>query len=87
MSEKFTRNRVYFDGKNNPFFTDKVANQANPEVNKLLKEAENYAKELLFQKQKYVDALVEALLEKRMMSIHEIKDLFESIDEKKEVAT
>lgn len=81
LAENFTRNRVYPDANNNPFFTSKVADLANPEVNTLLKDAEKYAFDLLQEKKLYLDALVDALLEKGMMSIDEIKNLFKQIDE------
>lgn len=83
LSEEFTRTRVYTSGKNNPFFTHEVARDANLAINNLLKEAEDYARNLLIEKKAYLDSLVEALLDKGIMSGDEIKELFKQVDEQK----
>lgn len=58
------------------------ASRLNYAVDKLLQDAEEYAIRILTEKRHYLDALAEKLVEKGILSEHEINDLFSKLEAK-----
>ncbi len=65
-------NRVYIGSKEEAMFSEKATNLINDEINKLIEKAYKRAEELLTKNKDILEALVDALLKKHIMSEAEL---------------
>ena len=62
-------------------YSEEVINKINSEVDKILSEAKEYADKLLKEHQKELEMLVDALMEKGILSNNEIEEVFKCSEE------
>ena len=74
-------NRVFLENKETPIYSTSLVNSINEEVNKILKDADKYAEKILKEHQKELEILVDALIEKGILSSKEIEEVFEFSEE------
>lgn len=77
----FTENRVFFNKAESHMYSEEVINKINSEVDKILSEAKEYADKLLKEHQKELEMLVDALMEKGILSNNEIEEVFKCSEE------
>ena len=87
LIEDFSQSRVYLRESDNPMYNDAVIDKINTEVDKIVDEAWHYAENVLNKTRVYLDALVEALLDKGMLSNKEIDEIFNNVAVSQEVTT
>lgn len=75
LIETFSRNRVYPDNEIGSSFAREKSTQINNEIDYLLTKAEMYAKHVLKYQYNELELLVDALLQKGMMSADELNEL------------
>lgn len=80
LDEDFSDSRVFLRESKNPMYTDELITNINKRIDKLLKEAREYAENLLEEKSFYLESLAKALMEHGIMSAHEIDKLFEECE-------
>ena len=74
-------NRVFLENEETPIYSTSLVNKINAEVNKILEEADEYAGKVLKEHQKELEILVDALIEKGILSSKEIEEVFEFSEE------
>ena len=74
-------NRVFLENKETPIYSELLVDSINSEVDNILKEADDYAEKLLTEHQEELKMLVDALIEKGILSSNEIKEVFEPSEE------
>jgi cell division protease FtsH len=80
LDGKASKYRVYNSSKEKmPTFSDQTVSSIDDRINAILDMAEEYAKKLLDEKKVYLEMLVDALVEKGMLTEPEIKKLFATI--------
>ena len=79
LDENFTQDRVYLRESKNPMYTDRVIDKINKEIDSILKEAREYALEILKEHKNELDMLVKELTLKGMLSKNEIDSIFKEI--------
>ena len=77
----FTENRVFFNKAESHMYSEEVINKINFEVDNILSEAKEYADKLLKEHQKELEMLVDALMEKGILSNNEIEEVFKCSEE------
>lgn len=77
LDEDFTEDRVYLRESKNPMYTDNIIEKINVEIDKILKEAQEYANELLSEHKNELEVLVEELMAKGILSKVELDAIFE----------
>lgn len=80
LAEELSEDRVFIKEGPNDLYNEKIITDINSHMDKILKEARVYTENLLVSKQKYLDALANALVEKGMLSNSEIDELFKGIE-------
>ena len=70
-------NRVFLENEETPIYSTSLVNKINAEVNKILEEADEYAGKVLKEHQKELEVLVDALMEKGILSSKDIEGIFE----------
>lgn len=79
MGNDSIENRVYLNTENYPMFSEKAVNVINEEVNKVLKKAFDRATEILKENADILEAIVEALVEKKIMSETELDEIWKKV--------
>ena len=74
-------NRVFLENEETPIYSTSLVNKINAEVNKILEEADEYAGKVLKEHQKELEVLVDALMEKGILSSKDIEGIFEFSEE------
>ncbi len=74
-------NRVFLEHEETPIYSTSLVNKINAEVNKILEEADEYAGKVLKEHQKELEVLVDALMEKGILSSQDIEGIFEFPEE------
>lgn len=80
LAEELSGDRVFIKEGPNDLCNEQIITDINIHMDKILKEAREYTENLLVSKQKYLDALANALVEKGMLSNSEIDELFKGIE-------
>lgn len=75
MSETFGEDRVYIDEGVNSMYNEEIISRINCEIDKILKEAHEYAKNCIENHLEELKLLVEKLLEKGILSSYDLENL------------
>ena len=76
LDEGFTENRVYLRESQNPMYTESLIEKINTEIDKIIDEAKIYATELLKDHKTELLILVDALMEKGILSKADLDTIF-----------
>ena len=76
LDEGFTENRVYLRESQNPMYTESLIEKINTEIDKIIDEAKIYATELLRDHKTELLILVDALMEKGILSKADLDTIF-----------
>lgn len=76
LDEDFTENRVYLRESQNPMYTESLIEKINTEIDKIIDEAKIYATELLRDHKTELLILVDALMEKGILSKADLDTIF-----------
>ena len=76
LDECFTENRVYLRESKNPMYTESLIEKINTEIDKIIDEAKIYATELLKEHKTELLILVDALMEKGILSKADLDTIF-----------
>lgn len=76
LDENFTENRVYLRESQNPMYTESLIEKINTEIDKIIDEAKIYATELLRDHKTELLILVDALMEKGILSKADLDTIF-----------
>lgn len=76
LDEDFTENRVYLRESQNPMYTESLIEKINTEIDKIIDEAKIYATELLKDHKTELLILVDALMEKGILSKADLDTIF-----------
>lgn len=76
MDENFTDSRVYLRESENPMYTENIIEKISSEMDKILKEAGEYADKLLSEHRTELEMLVNELMEKGILSRTELEQIF-----------
>lgn len=76
MVEDFGKNRVYFDSENYTMTSEKVVNNVNTEIDKLIAKAYTRAEQILKENEFYLKKLVNQLMEKGILSKRDLDKIF-----------
>lgn len=79
MGNDSIENRVYLNTENYPMFSEKAANLINDEINKVVKRSFDRATEILEVNTDILEAIVAALVEKRIMSETELDEIWQNV--------
>lgn len=79
MGNDSIKNRVYLNTCDFPMFSEKALDVINDEVNKVIEKAYTRAQDLLNENKDILEAIVEALLEKRIMSETELDKIWQDV--------
>lgn len=79
MGNDSIENRVYLNTENYPMFSEKAANLINDEINKVVKKSFDRATEILEVNTDILEAIVAALVEKRIMSETELDEIWQNV--------
>ena len=79
MGNDSIENRVYLNTENYPMFSEKAVNIINEEVNKVVKKSFDRATEILEVNTDILEAIVAALVEKRIMSETELDEIWKEV--------
>lgn len=79
MGNSSIKNRVYLNTEDFPMFSEKSVNIINEEVNTVIEKAFNRATNILEENKDILEAIVEALLEKRIMSETELDEIWQRV--------
>lgn len=79
MGNDSIKNRVYLNCEEYPMFSEKALDMINNEINNIIEKAFNRAKELIDENKDVLDAIVAALLEKRIMSEVELDKIWKEV--------
>ena len=79
LDETFSQSRVYLSEDESSMYSDEMKKNINERIDVIVEESRFYAEKLLEAKREYLELLVQALLEKGMLSAKEIDDLFKKI--------
>ncbi len=77
------RNQIYLNTADYPMFSEEAMNLVNKEVNKLINKAFDRATQLLEENKDILEAIVEALLEKHIMSESELDKIWKDVVSKR----
>lgn len=80
MGNDSIKNRVYLNTCDFPMFSEKSMDVINDEVNKVIEKAFNRAKEILEENKDILEAIVQALLENRIMSEIELDKIWKKVE-------
>ncbi len=80
MGNDSIKNRVYLNACDFPMFSEKSMDVINDEVNKVIEKAFNRAKEILEENKDILVAIVQALLENRIMSEIELDKIWKKVE-------
>lgn len=70
-------NRVFLEKEETPIYSESLVDRINAEVNKILEEANEYAEKVLKEHQTELEVLVDALMQKGILSRKDIEEIFE----------
>lgn len=76
MSENFGKNRVYFDSENYTMHSEKVVDNINMEIDKIIDKAYIRAEQILTENEVYLKKLVNLLMKKGIVSQRDLDHLF-----------
>lgn len=79
MGNDSIENRVYLNTENYPMFSEKATNLINDEINKVVKKSFDRATEILEVNTDILEAIVAALVEKRIMSETELDEIWQNV--------
>lgn len=79
MGNDSIENRVYLNTECYPMFSEKAANLINEEINKVVKKSFDRATEILKVNTDILEAIVAALVEKRIMSETELDEIWQNV--------
>ena len=79
MGNDSIENRVYLNTENYPMFSEKALNIINEEVNKVVKKAFERATKLLEENSDILEAIVAALVERKIMSETELDEIWKQV--------
>lgn len=77
LDENFAQYRVYLRESKNPMYTEKVIENINAEMDKILEEASEYADDILKKHKSELETLVNELISKGILSKVEIDSIFD----------
>lgn len=83
MSEDFGKNRVYFDSENYTMHSEKVVDNINLEIDKIIDKAYKRAEQILTENEVYLKKLVNLLMKKGIVSRKDLDNLFKEKDHQK----
>ena len=77
MGNDSIKNRVYLNTEKYPMFSEKAVNTINTEINKIIEKAYSRAKSLLNSHHKVLEAIVAALIERKIMTETELDEIWQ----------
>lgn len=84
--ESISKNRTYLSPEEYPIFSEKIANQIDEGMSKLIDKATKRATELLKENSDVLDYLVKQVLEKKIMDIDQINKAIDEVVAKRSIA-
>lgn len=77
MAGEFGKNRIYFNSENYTMCSQKVVDNVNEEIDKIIEKAYKRAEEILLENEVYLKKLVNQLMKKGIVSKKELDKIFE----------